>query len=304
MLLTGLAIALTLAQPPAASRAEGPARQTAPQTDETIAVQRGARLVVNNFAGEVIVRTWEKDALRVVARHQPRTRVSIRPGSSGVSITSSGSMGPASVDYEITAPVWMPLRIEGTYNFVTVEGTQAEILANTVRGDVIIKGGTGVVTAKSVEGEVQVQGARGKVTASSVNEKVSVADTTGDITAESVNGAITLTGIDAKIVDATSVNGTIVYEGKLADGGHYSFGTHNGDIILGLPEAANATFTFRTYQGRINTDFALEGYDPGQRQRGRRVTGTLGNGSADVNLETFGGSIRLRKGSAARPRGR
>jgi DUF4097 and DUF4098 domain-containing protein YvlB len=304
MVLTGLAIALTLAQPPAPGRVEGTARQPAPQTDETIAVQRGGRLVVNNFAGEVIVRTWEKDALRVVARHQPRTRVSIRPGSSGVSISSSGSMGPASVDYEITAPVWMPLRIEGTYNFVNVEGTQAEILANTVRGDVIIKGGAGVVTAKSVEGEVQIAGARGKVTASSVNEKVSVTDTTGDISAESVNGSITMTGIDAKIVDATSVNGTIIYEGKLADGGHYSLGTHNGDIILGLPETPNATFTFRTYQGSINTDFALEGYSPSQRPRGRRITGTIGNGSADVNLESFGGSIRLRKGAAARPRGR
>ena len=135
MLLTGLAIALTLAQ--------AAPRQAAPQTDETIAVQRGGRLVVNNFAGEVIIRTWDKDALRVVARHQPRTKVSIRPGSSGVSINSSGRMGPASVDYDITAPAWMPLRIEGTYNFVTVEGAQAEVYASTVRGDVIIKGGTG-----------------------------------------------------------------------------------------------------------------------------------------------------------------
>jgi hypothetical protein len=296
MLLTGLAIALTLAQPAP--------RQGAPQTDETVTVQRGGRLVVNNFAGEVLIRAWDKDSVRVVARHQPRTKVSIRPGPSGVSISAGGSMGPASVDYEITAPAWMPLRIEGTYNFVTVEGAQAEVIVNTVRGDVIIKGGAGVVTAKSVEGEVQVGNARGKVTASSVNEKVRVTDTTGDITVESVNGDITMTGIDSKSVDATSVNGTIVYEGKLADGGHYTFGTHNGDVALGIPDSANATFTIRTYNGSISTDFTLEGYNPRQAQRGRRVTATLGNGSADVSLETFGGSIRLRKGSVARPRGR
>lgn len=296
MLLTGLAIALTLAQPAP--------RQSAPQTDETVAVQRGGRLMVNNFAGEVVIRTWDKDALRVVARHQARTRVRIRPGTNGVSIDASGNMGPASVDYEITAPAWMPLRVEGTYNFVTIEGAQAEVIVNTVRGDVIVKGGAGVVTAKSVEGEVQVANARGKVTASSVNEKVRITDTTGDIMAESVNGDITMTGIDSKSVDATSVNGTIVYEGKLADGGHYSFGTHNGDVALGIPENANATLSIRTYQGSISTDFTLEGYNPRQAQRGRRVTATLGNGSADVSLETFGGSIRLRKGSVARPRGR
>ena len=113
-----------------------------------------------------------------------------------------------------------------------------------------------------------------------------------------------MTGIESRIVDATSVNGTIVFEGQLADGGHYAFGTHNGDVLLGLPEGSNATFTFRTYQGSVSTEFALDGYNAGEARRGRRVTATLGNGRAEVNLETFGGSIRLRKGSAARPRGR
>lgn len=302
MLLTGVVLALTLAQPPAPNRAEAP-RQQAPQTDETIAVQRGARLTVNNFAGEVILRTWDRDSLRVVARHQPRASVRVRPTSSGVSITSSGSRGPASVDYEITAPVWMPVRIEGTYNFVTVEGTQAEVFADTVQGDVIVNGGSGVITAKSVQGEVQISNARGKVTATSVNEKVTIRDTTGDISVETVNGGITMTGIESKVVEATTVNGTIVYEGRLAESGNYTFGTHNGDILLGLPEAANATFTFRTYNGSVSTEFTLEGYNSSELRRGRRVVATLGNGSANVNLETFGGSIRLRKGSAVR-RGR
>jgi DUF4097 and DUF4098 domain-containing protein YvlB len=295
MLLTGLALALTLAQ--------ATPRQTAPQTDETVAVQRGARLAINNFAGEVIVRIWEKDAVRVVARHQSRTRVQIRPGSSRVSITAEGTRGPAgSVDYEITAPAWMPVRVEGTFNFVTIEGAQAEVFADTVRGDVIIKGGTGVITAKSVEGEVRVEGARGKLNISSVNERVTIKDSSGDITVDSVNGGITMTGIDSRSVEASTVNGTIIYEGKLADGGHYSFGTHNGDVALGIPENASATFTIRTYQGSVASDFTLEGYDRRQAQRGRRVTATLGTGSADVSLETFGGSIRLRKGSVTRPR--
>ena len=113
-----------------------------------------------------------------------------------------------------------------------------------------------------------------------------------------------MTGIDSKIVDASTVNGTIVYEGKLVDGGHYSLGTHNGDLLLGIAEPANATFTIRTFQGSVSTELTLEGYNAADARRGRRVTGTLGNGSADVNLETFGGSIRLRKGSAVRSRGR
>jgi len=267
-------------------------------------VQRGVRLLVNNFAGDVVIHTWDKDSVHVVARHQARTRVDIRPTAAGLSISASGTMGSqGSVDYEITAPAWMPMRIEGTYDFVTVDGAQSEVFATTVRGDVTVKGGSGV-TAKSVEGEVHVEGARGKVTVSSVNEKVVIADTSGDITADSINGSVTMTGIDSKSVDVSTVNGDIVYEGKVADGGHYAFGTHNGSLLLGLPDTVNATFSIRTYQGSFSTDLPLEGVSREDLHRGRRVTTTLGNGSADVNLETFGGSIRLRKGSAGRARAR
>jgi DUF4097 and DUF4098 domain-containing protein YvlB len=304
MRATGLIFALTLMLSSVEGFAQPARRQEPPQKDETVAVQRGARLTVNNFAGEVIVTTWGRDSLRVIARHQPRVSVNLRTTSSGVSITSSGSRGPASVDYEITAPSWMPLRIEGTYNFITVDGTQAEVFADSVSGDVVIKGGSGVVTAKSVQGEVQISNARGKITATSVNEKVTIRDAAGDLSVDTVNGGITMTGIDAKLVEVTTVNGTIVYEGRLADGGHYTFGTHNGDILLGLPENTSAAFTFRTYQGSVCTESQLYGYSAGDARRGRRVTATLGGGAADVNLETFGGSIRLRKGSAVRQRGR
>jgi len=144
MLLTSIALALTLAQ-------AAPARQAAPQTDETVPAQRGGRLSVSNFAGEVIIRSWDKDSIHVVGRHQPRTKVRIRQNGGGAAIDTSGYMGsPGSVDFEITAPPWMPVRVEGTYNFVTIEGSNAEVFVNTVRGDVMIKGGSGVVTAKSV----------------------------------------------------------------------------------------------------------------------------------------------------------
>jgi DUF4097 and DUF4098 domain-containing protein YvlB len=300
MLIAGIALALTLAQaqPPAAHR-------DAPKTDETVAVQRGGRLTINNFAGEVVIHTWDKDSVRVVARHQSRTKVSIRPSAAGLSITASGTMGPqGSVDYDITAPAWMPIKVEGTYNFVTMDGVQGEVFANTMRGDIVIKGGTGTITAKSVEGEIQVEGARGKVNVSSVNERIRITDSSGDITAESINGGISMIGIDAKSVEASTVNGTIVYEGKFTDGGHYSFGTHNGDLSLGVPENANATFSIRTYQGAFSTDLPLAGVSRADIQRGRRVVTTLGTGSADVSLETFGGTIRLRRGTAVRPRGR
>ena len=74
--------------------AQATPRPGAPQTDETVPAQRGGRLVVNNFAGDVVVRTWDKDSVHVVARHQLRTRVRVRPTAAGVSVSADGTTGP------------------------------------------------------------------------------------------------------------------------------------------------------------------------------------------------------------------
>jgi DUF4097 and DUF4098 domain-containing protein YvlB len=298
MVLAGLALAVTLAQAPDARQAQPP------QTDKTVPAPRGGRLTINNFAGEVVVHTWNNDTIHVVARHQSRTTVNIRQTEAGVVISASGTHGPqGSVDYDITAPGWMPIKVDGQFNFITIDGAQAEVSAESVRGDIVIKGGTGYVTAKSIQGEIAVEGARGKVNVSSVNEGIKISDTSGEITADSVNGAITMTRMDSKSVEASTVNGNITYEGTLPDGGHYVLTTHNGDLLLAVPETASATFTVRTYNGDFSTDLPLQGKQD-ELHRGKRVTLTLGKGSADVNLESFGGEIRVRKGAATRSRGR
>jgi hypothetical protein len=264
----------------------------APDTDQTVNVTRGTRLSIDNFAGEVVLRTWDRDALRVVARHSSRTKVIVRTRGGVASIDAEGSMGPASVDYEITAPSWMPVKIDGTYNYVSIEGTQAEVTASTVRGDIAIKGGTGFVTAKSVEGQVTVDGAKGRLNVESVNEGVSLANCSGDIIVSTTNGDVSMINVAATSAEATTVNGAIRFDGTLS-GGRYRMATHNGEIILAIPESSSATLSVRSYNGSFNSAFPLKGGDASDVRRGRRVVYTLGGGDAEVELETFSGGIRI-----------
>src|SRR5262245_55625350 len=123
MLSAGIALALTLAQ------AQTPSTlREAPNTDQTVPAQPGSRLMISNFAGEVVVHTWDKDLIHVVARHQSRMHVNIHSGTNVVDIGASGTRGPqGSVDYDITAPAWMSIKVEGTYNFITLDGVQGEV---------------------------------------------------------------------------------------------------------------------------------------------------------------------------------
>jgi DUF4097 and DUF4098 domain-containing protein YvlB len=295
--ITAALFSALLAQAPADAR-----QNRAPQTDQTVPAARGTRLAIENPAGEIVIHAWEKDAVRVQARHRSFTKINIRTDASVISVDAVSDKGPTgSIDYDISVPAWMAIKAEGPYDYISVEGVQGEIAVETVRGDIVLKN-VGSAIAKSIEGAIEVDGARGKLTLSSVNEEIKVTGASGEVVADTTNGEVTLTRMEGNGVEVATVNGDIVFEGRLADRGRYSFTNHNGDIELLVAENSNATFNVRTYSGEFSTGLPVKGPDASQVRRGRRVSYTLGNGSAEVELESFGGDIKLRRPGAARTR--
>jgi DUF4097 and DUF4098 domain-containing protein YvlB len=298
--IAAFAAALAAASPLAAQEREA-ARK--PQTDRTVAITRGSRLVLNNDVGEVVVRTWDRDSMRLQAMHGARTTIDVETNANIVNIRARTAGPSRAVDYDITVPSWLPMRVTGQAAYIGIEGAQNEVIAETVRGDIVVRGGAGTVTAKSIHGEIFIENTKGRVNATSVNEAIHVSRTTGEITVETTNGDIILSKIDPKFLDVGSVNGDVQFDGTLSRGAQLKFVTHNGDITLALPENTGATFAVRTYNGEFVTDLPAKAV--GEVRRGRRITYVLGNGGADVELESFGGTIRLRRpGSGPRPRGR
>jgi DUF4097 and DUF4098 domain-containing protein YvlB len=288
---------LVAAQGTAAAAQEREAR--APQTDRTVPVTKGARLSVANDTGEVVIKTWDRDTLHVRAVHSERVTIDIQTNANIVTVRSRASGPRSSVDYEITAPAWLPVRVSGQFVYIGIEGAQNEVSAETVRGDIVIKGGTGTVSAKSIHGEIIVEDAKGRINANTVNEGIRITGASGEIIAETTNGDIVLSKVDARLLDVATVNGDVRFEGALAPAAKYRIGTHNGDITMIVPETTGATFTVRAYNGEFQSNLPTK--PVGEVRRGRRVIYTLGNGGADVELESFGGTIRLRRPGTTGP---
>jgi DUF4097 and DUF4098 domain-containing protein YvlB len=268
------------------------------QTDTLLAVRPDARLHVSGMGGQVVVRTWDRQQMRVVAEHSSRDRIEIKSVGSVVRVEAKSRHGaPRVVDFTITIPVSMDVEIDGTYMDADVQGVQGTVTVETVQGDVVVQGGARFVTVHSVQGDVEVRDARGQVRAETVNGQVHVANVVGEVSAETVNGDMALERIDAQSVEAVTVNGEITYDGTIRDGGRYWFNTHNGDVTVTVPERANVTVTVSTFSGDFESDFPVT--ITGTRDK--RFSFTLGNGSARLELESFGGSIRLQRPS---PRGR
>lgn len=261
------------------------------QIDSTVPVERGQRLEVDLFAGDVDVKTWSKNAVRVVADPDGRGRVEIERSATSLSVRTTGRRGPPlSTDIELTVPAWMALDISGVYTDITIAGARGPISAETVQGDVSAEGGEGLVSVKSVQGGVSVTGAKGRIEANSVNADVEVRRSTGEISTETVNGSIDLVGTDATTLTATSVNGDLEYDGPLHSGGRYALSTHNGDITLAVAEAASAAVSVSTFNGEFESDFPVT---LTETRKGKRFNFTIGSGSAQVTLESFQGTISL-----------
>jgi DUF4097 and DUF4098 domain-containing protein YvlB len=261
------------------------------QTDTSVAVGRGQRLEVNAYGGGITVSAWNRNAVRVEAGTPGTDRVEISSTATTVSVRTQGRRGPPSeIELKISAPPWMALSLAGVHTNVKVRGSQAPVSVETVEGEVDVTGGNGLVSLRSVQGSVSLQAARGRISVYSVNEDVAVTRSSGDIRAETVNGEITLDLADATTVDANTVNGDISYRGPIRNGGRYSFSTHNGDITLTVPDGANASVAVSTFNGEFESEFPVP--LSGMR-KGKGFNFTLGNGSAQVTLESFQGTIQL-----------
>src|SRR5919109_851735 len=182
----------------------------AQQTDTTVRVQAGARLEVNNFGGDIAVKTWSKSAVRIAASHSSRDRITIDASEQVVRVKSQGRRGPSQVvDYDIPVPVARALALPGVYTDISVEGSQGEITAETVQGSVKVSGGVGNVSLKSVQGDVTLEKARGRIDLNSVNETIKASQIVGDLSVETVNGDISLVQIESANAEASTVNGDV-----------------------------------------------------------------------------------------------
>jgi DUF4097 and DUF4098 domain-containing protein YvlB len=287
------------AQPPIQAKPGGP--DSTPRTDQTVDVTKGTRLVLTNNAGEVVVRSWDRDQVRVQASHSDREQVDIQTADTTLRIRARGSRGPTSlVDYQVTVPRWMPVNLSGSYLEATVEGTTAEVTVETVHGNVRVVGGSGNVLARSVQGTITVEKAAGRVQATTVNEGIRVSNVTGDVSADTTNGDIIVDNAQSSSLSVSTVNGDVTFNGTVRDNGSYRLATHGGDIRIGLGGASNAIVFVRTFQGDFSADFPIQLPD-GQTARSgsKRFNFTLGNGSARIELQSFNGDIEVAKGRIA-----
>jgi len=261
------------------------------QTDTVIPLEGATRIEVEAPGGTVTVGVWDRSEVRVQAEHSMRTYVDIDRQGSTLDIEADADRGPANiVDFVITVPRSLDVEVDGMYTDIVIEGVDGEIEADAGQGNLTIRGGSGLVRAESVTGRILIEGARGRVEAESAAGEIRIRNASGEILAESAGSDIVLENVTATAVDVGSVGGRLYFSGSFAPSGTYFFGSHGGTVTLALPADVAASFTLSTLHGSITSN--LTGA-PERFQQGRRNSFTVNGGGAVVEVETFGGRIRV-----------
>jgi Putative adhesin len=127
--------------------------------------------------------------------------------------------------------------------------------------------------------------------AQTVNGAIKAIGLTSDAEAHTVNGGITIDS--AGVARGETVNGSISATlGQANWSGKLALATVNGSIRLTLPSGLSTELDATTVNGSITTDFPLTVQ---ARRSKRQLSGTIGSGGRQLELQTVNGGIEIKR---------
>jgi hypothetical protein len=145
---------------------------------------------------------------------------------------------------------------------------------------------------ETYNGYINIENITGRVEATTNNGKMTAKNVYGTNILETYNGKIIAEDISGDIKLKT-YNGSVkaYYSDSIQPAPDISMVTYNGGISLTTPPDYSAKVYASTYNGSIDTDLPITVIG---KVKKNKLTGTIGEGQAELHLETYNGSIRIR----------
>jgi DUF4097 and DUF4098 domain-containing protein YvlB len=278
-------------------QAEREERSRAGALDTTVTFDARGSLTVSCPGGAVIVTGSDRNEIKVRARTESGA---IRFSSNGTRATLEPSSGRGCSDgrFEVMVPSGIRLSATTWSGSVSVTGVHGVVEARAQSGDIQVKDAGDRLDVESLSGDVSIAGVKGETRVNTISGEIALSAARGDVTAETVSGDVELHDVIAKQIRVHTTSGEVGFNGPILDAGRYEFNTHSGTITLGLPSDVGAELSVSTFSGGIESDFPIT-LKAGEHGIGaaqaKRLSFTLGRGTARIVAETFSGDITLRR---------
>lgn len=307
VLLLALVIGHGLVAAPAVANRTLSAEGGAKALDESWRVAADAHVEVSNIRGHVNVQGWDRSevSLKGSLGEDSRLEISGDDGNLTLQVRSheSGWFGHSGPTHDSTLTLQVPRDCSLELHVISADAEVSGVTGKSLKvegisGDLTLHSGAGDADVTSVSGDVALTAAGEAMT------RVHVQTVSGDINATNLRGRVKLETVSGNIVARTaqvgdletgSVSGDATVTTTLAAHARLHLESMSGDINLKLPPDLSAHIDASTFSGDIRTDY-------GSPQRpehgpGSHLDAQVGNGDAQLDLQTFSGNITLRKHS-------
>lgn len=291
-----------------------PAREQAQTSEKFIVVDPNVNIKLCVSEGSIRVNGWERDEVRVFVRdgRMPGFKILEKSGASGkanwLMITNKPAEGVrpgplpeclAGREIEIDVPVKTSLTLTGRVVPTQIDSiNKVSIKIND--GDIELRNIKGGINATTYQGNVQVDGSGGSIMLETASGNVLAFGVTpgqiGDLFKAKTNGGnISLQQIDHRQIEASTISGSLSFNGTFLSGGLYNFKTSNGAIRMNIPLKSSVTIKASYGFGQFVTEIPVKYTYHNNTDAGKNFQGLIGSGDANINLTTNTGAISIKK---------
>lgn len=268
--------------------------------DEIADAHPRGQVEISNVAGEIQVRGWERDQVKVtgeLGRGADRLIFEPEGARTFIKVEIPDNYGNVrGSDLEITVPEGSRVTVTGVSADITVNGVRGALRIQSVSGDIDAEVFEEDVEAKTVSGDLEIRGhdADSLLTLTTVSGDGEVTNIRGELVAQSVTGSLDIRSSRLERARLRTTNGDIDLATGLGERARFDMEAINGDLLLDILGDVNAEFDIETFNGSIDNSF---GPDPARTSKyapGRVLRFTHGDGDARIRIKTLNGGIDLR----------
>src|SRR5687768_3984697 len=209
--------------------------------------------------GSLRINGWRRSEVRVFVKNGRKFKLKPleKSAESGqvnwlwIGNIAEGGTGPgteclAGESIEIDAPVGTSLDLSGREVMTSIDSIK-KVNVHIIAGAITLRNITGGISAQTGQGDLIVENSAGAIALVGTTGNIVVAEVRagqiGDLLkAKTHSGAISLQRVEHRQIQASSISGSLHFDGKFLKGGIYNFRTSNGSIELAIPAATSCTF--------------------------------------------------------------
>jgi len=270
------------------------------QIDELADAHPRGQVEISNVAGEIQVRGWERDQVKVtgvLGRGSDRLIFEPEGTRTFIKVEVPDTYGNVrGSDLEIMVPKGSRVTIAGVSADISVDQVRGALRIQSVSGDIEAEIFQEDVEAKTVSGDLEVRGhdEDSLLTLTTVSGDGQVTNIRGELVAQSVTGSLDIRSSELSRARLRTTNGDIDLATGLGERARFDMEAINGDLLLDILGDVDAEFDIETFNGSIDNSFGPDSVRTSKYAPGRVLRFTHGDGDARIRIKTLNGGIELR----------